>query len=218
MRWTAPNDGGRTITRYTVTPYLAGVAQATTSVTGSPAPTTAVVTGLNNGSAYTFTVAATNSVGAGPDSAPSSAVTPNASPQFVQKVSGRSPTGSSMQLTPASAITTGNRIVVMASVWSFSAATISSVADAAGNTYTKVASVKASDDTELSVWTAPITAGGGTKPAITITATASADIGAAASEYSGLSAAAGAAAVDQLKTATGTATRPGSSPRARPRP
>ena len=167
VRWTAPNDGGRTITRYTVTPYLGGVAQATTSVTGSPAPTTAVVTGLNNGSAYTFTVAATNSVGAGPDSAPSSAVTPNASPQFVQKVSGVTPTGSSMQLTPASAITTGNRIVVMAGVWSFSAATISSVTDAAGNTYTKVASVKASDDTELSVWTAPITAGGGTKPAIT---------------------------------------------------
>ena len=114
VRWTAPNDGGRTITRYTVTPYLGGVAQATTSVTGSPAPTTAVVTGLNNGSAYTFTVAATNSVGAGPDSAPSSAVTPNASPQFVQQVSGVTATGSSMQLTPASAITTGNRIVVMA--------------------------------------------------------------------------------------------------------
>jgi hypothetical protein len=136
-------------------------------------------------------------------------VTPNASPQFVQKVTGNSATGSSMQITPGSAITVGNRMVVMAGVWSFSAATISSVNDAAGNTYTKVASVKASDDTELSVWTAPITAGGGTKPAITITATASADIGAAASEYSGLSAAAGAAAVDQLKTATGTATAAG---------
>jgi Domain of unknown function (DUF4082)/Concanavalin A-like lectin/glucanases superfamily/Fibronectin type III domain/Viral BACON domain/Bacterial Ig domain len=209
VRWTAPNDGGRTITRYTVTPYLNGVAQATTSVTGSPAPTTALVTGLANGSAYTFTVTATNSVGAGPDSAPSNAVTPSPSPQFVQKVSGNSATGSSMQLTPASAITTGNRIVVMAGVWSFGAATISGVADAAGNTYTKVASVKASEDTELSVWTAPITAGGGTKPAITITATGSADIGAAATEYSGLSAAAGTAAVDQFKTATGTATAAG---------
>ncbi len=209
VRWTAPTDGGRTITRYTVTPYLFGVAQATTSVTGSPAPTTAVVTGLNNGSAYTFTVSATNSIGTGPESAPSSAVTPSASPQFVQKVSGNSSTGSSMQITPASAITTGNRIVVMAGVWSFGAATIASVNDAAGNTYTKVASVKASEDTELSVWTAPITAGGGTKPAITVTATGSADIGAAATEYSGFSAAAGTAAVDQLKTATGTATAAG---------
>jgi hypothetical protein len=209
VRWTAPNDGGRTITRYTVTPYLNGVAQTTTSVTGSPAPTTAVVTGLNNGSAYTFTVSATNSVGTGPASAASGAVTPNASPQFVQKVTGNSATGSSMQLTPGTAITTGNRIVVMAGVWSFGAATISSVNDAAGNTYTKVASVKASEDTELSVWTAPITAGGGTKPAITVTATGSADIGAAAMEYSGLSAAAGTAAVDQLKTATGTATAAG---------
>ena len=34
LRWTAPNDGGATITRYTITPYLNGVAQATTQVTG----------------------------------------------------------------------------------------------------------------------------------------------------------------------------------------
>ena len=209
VRWTAPSDGGRTITRYTVTPYLNGVAQATTAVTGSPAPTTAVVTGLTNGSSYTFTVAATNSVGAGPESAQSSAVTPNAAPQFVQRVSGRSPSGSSMQLTPASTITSGNRIVVMAGVWSSRAATISGVADAAGNTYTKVTSVKASDNTELSVWSAPITAGEGTRPAITVTATGSADIGAAALEYSGLSTASGAAAVDALKTATGTSTGAG---------
>ena len=58
----------------------------------------------------------------------------------------------------------------MAGVWSGGAATISGVSDDAGNTYTKVTSVKASEDTELSVWSAPITAGGGTKPAITITA------------------------------------------------
>ena len=94
----------------------------------------------------------------------------------------------------------------MAGVWSGGAATISGVTDAAGNTYTKVTSVKASDDTELSVWSAPITAGGGTRPAITITATGSADIGGAALEYSGLSSASGAAAVDAFKTATGTST------------
>jgi hypothetical protein len=203
LRWTAPSDGGRTITRYTITPYLNGVAQATTSVTGSPAPTTAVVTGLTNGSPYTFTVSATNSVGTGPDSAASSAVTPNAAPRFIQRVSGRG-AGATLQLTPASTITAGNRIVVMAGVWSAAAATISGVTDAAGNTYAKVTSIKASDNTELSVWSAPITGGDGTRPAITITATGSADIGAAAVEYNGLSTAAGAAAIDQLKTATGT--------------
>ena len=87
-------------------------------MTGSPAPTTAVVTGLANGTAYTFTVAATNSVGTGNDSAASSPATPSAAPQFVQRVSGRSGTGTTLQLTPASAITSGNRIVVMAGVWS----------------------------------------------------------------------------------------------------
>jgi N,N-dimethylformamidase beta subunit-like, C-terminal/Domain of unknown function (DUF4082)/Concanavalin A-like lectin/glucanases superfamily/Fibronectin type III domain/Viral BACON domain/Bacterial Ig domain len=209
LRWTAPNDGGRTITRYTVTPYLNGVAQATTPVTGSPAPTTAVVTGLANGSAYTFTVSATNSVGTGPDSAATSPSTPSASPQFVQRVSGRSGTGTTLQLTPASAITSGNRLIVMAGVWSAGNATISGVTDAAGNTYTKVTSIAAADDTELSVWSAPITAGGGTRPAITITATGSADIGGAALEYSGLSSASGAAAVDASKAATGTSSGTG---------
>jgi hypothetical protein len=209
VTWTAPNDGGRTITKYTVTPYLGGVAQAPTTVTGSPAPTTAIVTGLTNGSSYTFTVSATNAVGTGPDSSPSNAVTPNAAPQFVQKVSGVSTSGPTLQLTPASAITIGNRIVVMAGVWSGGAATITGVTDDAGNTYTKVANVTASEDTELSVWTAPITAGGGTKPSITINASGSADIGGAALEYAGLSTAAGTAAVDAFKTATGTASASG---------
>ncbi len=207
VRWTAPNDGGATITRYTITSYAGGVAQSTTPVTGSPAPTTGVVTGLTNGSAYTFTVSATNSVGTSGDSAASSAVTPNASPQFVQRVSGRT-VASSLQLTPASVITTGNRMVVMAGVWSNSSATISGVTDSAGNTYTKVTSQVASDKTELSVWSAPITAGGG-RPAITLTATGSADIGGAALEYSGLSTASGAAAIDQFKTATGTSSANG---------
>jgi hypothetical protein len=209
LSWTAPADGGRTITRYTVTPYLNGVAQATTAVTGSPAPTSTVVTGLTNGSSYTFTVSATNSVGTGPDSAASSAVTPSPAPRFIQRVSGRSTPGTTLQLTPASNITAGNRIVVMAGVWSAGAATISGVTDAAGNTYTKVTSIVASEDTELSVWSAPITAGAGTRPAITIRATGSADIGGAALEYAGLSTASGAAAIDALKTATGTSTSSG---------
>ena len=208
IRWTAPNDGGATITRYTITPYLGGVAQPTTAVTGSPAPVTGVVSGLTNGSAYTFTVTATNSVGTSGDSSPSNAVTPQASPQFVQRVSGRT-AATTLQLTPASVITTGNRMVVMAGVWSNGGATISGVTDSAGNAYTKLAGQAASEHTELSVWSAPITAGGGTKPTVTVTATGSADIGGAALEYSGLSTAAGAAAVDQFKTATGTSSTAG---------
>ena len=164
--------------------------------------------GLTNGSTYAFTVRATNAVGTSLDSLPSSAVTPNASPQFVQRVSGRS-VASTLQLTPASVINAGDRMVVMAGVWSSAPATISAVTDSAGNTYTKVTSVKASDNTELSVWSAPITAGGGTRPTITVTATGSADIGAAALEYSGLSTASGAAAVDAFKAATGTSSAAG---------
>ncbi len=209
VRWTAPSDGGRTITRYTVTPYLSGVAQPATVVTGSPAPASALVTGLTNGTSYTFTVTAANSVGSGPESAASNAATPTAAPRFVQRVSGRSTLGSTLQLTPASAISAGDRIVVMAGVWSSGRATISGVTDSAGNTYTRATSAVASDDTELSVWTAPVTAGDGTRPAITVTATGSADIGGAALEYAGVSAAAGTAAIDAVKSASGTSSGAG---------
>ena len=88
-------------------------------------------------------------------------------------------------------------------MWSAGNASASGVTDSAGNTYTKLTSFKASDNTELSVWSAPITAGSGTKPTITVTTTASADIGATVLEYSGLSTAAGTGVVDVLKTATG---------------
>ncbi|WP_270886707.1 DUF4082 domain-containing protein [Pedococcus sp. 5OH_020] len=74
--WTAPSNGGSPITSYTVTPYVGAAAQTPTTVTGSPPVTTTTVAGLTNGTAYTFTVSATNAVGAGPESAASSAVTP----------------------------------------------------------------------------------------------------------------------------------------------
>jgi hypothetical protein len=209
VRWTAPGDGGRTISRYVVTPYAGGVAQAPTTVTGSPAPTSALVSGLTNGTAYTFTVTAANSVGSGAESAASSAVTPNAGPRFIQSVSNRSASGSTLQLTPTANIVGGDRLVVMAGVWSSGNATISGVTDSAGNSWTKATSVAASDGTQLSVWTAPITAGDGTKPVITVTASGSADIGGAALEYANLSTAAGAAAVDAVKTATGTSSTAG---------
>ena len=64
--WTAPaSDGGSAITGYDVTPYLGGAAQATIKV-GVATQTT--VSGLVNGTTYTFRVAARNAVGTGPQS------------------------------------------------------------------------------------------------------------------------------------------------------
>jgi hypothetical protein len=79
LSWTAPaSNGGAAISSYRITPYIGATAQTPIN-TGSTA-TTRNVTGLTNGTAYTFTVAATNAAGTGPDSAASAAVTPSAGP------------------------------------------------------------------------------------------------------------------------------------------
>jgi len=62
-------DGGSPITGYTVTSSPGSI-----TATGSSSPI--VVTGLTNGTAYTFVVAATNSIGTGPSSDPSNIATP----------------------------------------------------------------------------------------------------------------------------------------------
>ena len=61
-----------------MTPFVGATAQAATTVTGTPPATTATVSGLTNGTTYTFEVIATNGIGAGPASVPSGAVTPTA--------------------------------------------------------------------------------------------------------------------------------------------
>ena len=76
VTWLAPaNDGGRAITLYTVTSNPGGI---TTTVGGQTLMAT--VNGLTNGTTYTFTVAATNSLGMGPASSPSNGVTPTSTP------------------------------------------------------------------------------------------------------------------------------------------
>ncbi|HET6434786.1 MAG TPA: putative Ig domain-containing protein, partial [Xanthomonadaceae bacterium] len=64
------SSGGATITSYTVTSSPGGL-----TATGAAGPIT--VAGLNNGTAYTFTVTATNSAGTGAASAPSNSVIPS---------------------------------------------------------------------------------------------------------------------------------------------
>ncbi len=208
VSWSAPANGGSPITSYTVTPYLAGVAQAATQVSGSPPATTTKVTGLTNGSAYTFTVSATNAVGTGAASAPSQPVTPTAAatPAFVQQVSAHGSAKSSISVTMPANVSTGDRLVVEVADWSPGHATVASVTDSAGDTFTEVTTATGSDGAQLSVWTAPITQSGGTAPAIVAKPTASADMGIAVLEYSGLSAAAGTGAVDQIASGSGTTT------------
>jgi hypothetical protein len=74
VSWTAPNADGSPITGYTVTPYIGATAQ--TAVKASASARSAVITGLTNGTSYTFKVSATNALGTGEQSQASSAVTP----------------------------------------------------------------------------------------------------------------------------------------------
>ena len=76
LSWTAPaSNGGTAITSYTVSSSPSG-GTATINV----AARTASVTGLTNGTAYTFTVVATNAAGTSSPSNASNSVTPNIKP------------------------------------------------------------------------------------------------------------------------------------------
>ena len=70
LSWSAPPDNGKPITGYSV-------ASNPASPGCNSASTTCTVNGLTNGTPYTFTVTATNAVGTGSASQPSSQVTPN---------------------------------------------------------------------------------------------------------------------------------------------
>jgi hypothetical protein len=206
VSWTAPANGGSPITSYTVIPFIGSSPQTPTTVNGSPPATSTTVSGLTNGTAYTFTVSATNAVGTGLPSAASNAVTPTAAPTpaFVQQISAHSSGVSSLTLKPNANVVSGNRLIVEVGVWSGGGATTSSVTDSAGDTYVELLHFQASDKTEMSVWSAPVTAGGGTRPTITVKPSAAADVGAAALEYTGLSTVADATVVDQMVHTSGT--------------
>ena len=76
VNWGVPtSNGGSAITSYTVTPYIGSAPGTPKPVTGSPPPTTTTMTGLANGTQYTFKVYASNAVGPGP-AASTTATTP----------------------------------------------------------------------------------------------------------------------------------------------
>jgi trimeric autotransporter adhesin len=76
---TPASDGGSAITSYTVT-ATDSTTPANGGQTESGSASPLMVTGLTNGDSYTFTVTATNEVGAGPGSSPSNAVVPDTLP------------------------------------------------------------------------------------------------------------------------------------------
>lgn len=75
LAWTAPTtDGGAPVIDHRVRTFVAGV-EVASALTGSGA-TTFTVTGLTPGVSHTFSVAAINALGEGPQSAPSNTVVP----------------------------------------------------------------------------------------------------------------------------------------------
>ena len=204
MSWTAPTSGGP-VTTYTVTPTSVATAQTPTTVTGIARADERDVAGLTNGDRYTFTVTAVeperHRAGVG---ALERGHAVAAAIRRLRPAGQRAPRrASSLSVTPTATSPPATGSSCSSASGAAAGATAASVTDSAGNTYTELLHFKGSDETEMSVWSAPITSGGGTRPTVTVKTSASADIGAPCSEYSGLSSAADATVLDQVVTRLG---------------
>jgi Domain of unknown function (DUF4082)/Fibronectin type III domain/Bacterial Ig domain len=158
LSWTAPTSGGPAST-YTITPYIGSVAQPPITVTGSagsPAPTNAIVTGLTNGTTYTFTVTASNPNGVGPASAPSAPVTPSSSAPIVQN--GGFENGLNSWTPSGVALPTASTAKAHSGSGSALLGTVSPAIEPSGDSnISQTVSVPASGKTTLSFWYWPAT-------------------------------------------------------------
>ncbi len=83
VHWTAPNDNGSAITKYTVTGVPGGSCVSEVAHPATTPATSCTVTGLTNGTAYKFTVVATNANGDSVASPESAEAVPSADIAFV---------------------------------------------------------------------------------------------------------------------------------------
>ncbi|HEY2479044.1 MAG TPA: DUF4082 domain-containing protein [Solirubrobacterales bacterium] len=74
VNWATPATGGPPKS-YVVTPYIGSTAQTPKTITGTPLGTSTNFSGLTPGTAYSFTVKATNEAGTSSESSPSNTVT-----------------------------------------------------------------------------------------------------------------------------------------------
>lgn len=209
---TVSYSGGSTTTNASGQYTLANVTAGTVAVTAGAA-------GFGNQSASV-------SVPAGGSAGQSFALTPvTPTGRYVQGAtqnagSGNGSGATSVSATMGAAVAAGDRIVVAVRVDSSpNAALVGTVTDSAGNTYTKHVTAQNNRpggyQSQVTIWSAVVSAGAGTKLAVTATATSSADISIATAEYAGLSSVSGAVEVDVVAGAGGVSTsNPASGPTA----
>lgn len=92
VNWSAGAAGSSPITSYVVT----AVGDASKTCTWQNGPLSCKVTGLTNGTSYTFTVRAVSAVGESPASTPSASVTPAGPPGVPTNVTATQPNGASL--------------------------------------------------------------------------------------------------------------------------
>jgi hypothetical protein len=75
VTWTLGNNGGKNLTAITITPYLNGTTAQTATTAATTTATSATITGLTQGSSYTFKVKTTNANGISNESSATNSIT-----------------------------------------------------------------------------------------------------------------------------------------------